>query len=63
MELEKISDKELKNRFISLWESIFLFECYGTHDLLELEVLAQELEKRGYEITEIRRPRIRKIRK
>ncbi|MEM1589926.1 MAG: hypothetical protein QW175_05865 [Candidatus Bathyarchaeia archaeon] len=59
-ELEKIPDRELKNRFISLWHSIFVSECYGTSDLLELEVLAYELERRGYEISETRKPLIRK---
>jgi hypothetical protein len=62
MELEKIPDQELKNRFISLWENIFEFECYGIHDLIELEAIAQELERRGYEVTETRKPRIRKSR-
>jgi hypothetical protein len=60
MELEKLSDRELKNRFISLWQNVYEFECFGSHDLIELEVIAQELERRGYEITEVRKPRIRK---
>jgi hypothetical protein len=55
-----MSDEELKRRFISLWQSVYEFECYGSHDLIELEVIAQELERRGYEITEVRKPRIRK---
>jgi hypothetical protein len=64
MELEKLSDRELKNRFISLWQNIFEYECYShPHDLIELELIAQELERRGYEITEVRKPRIRKTSK
>ncbi|MEM2385773.1 MAG: hypothetical protein QXO67_02215 [Candidatus Bathyarchaeia archaeon] len=58
-ELEKIPDRELKNRFISLWHSIFDYECYGISDLLELQALADELERRGY-ISETRKPLIRK---
>jgi hypothetical protein len=60
MSLSEMSDEELKRRFISLWQSVYEFECYGSHDLIELEVIAQELERRGYEITEVRKPRIRK---
>jgi hypothetical protein len=60
MELEKLSDRELKRRFISLWQSVYEFECYGVHDLIELEATAQELERRGYEITEVRKPKIQK---
>jgi hypothetical protein len=59
-ELEKISDKELKNRYISLWENIYEFDCYGTHDLVELEALASELKRRGYDVGERRKPVIRK---
>jgi hypothetical protein len=60
MELEKLSDRELKRRFISLWQSVYEFECYSVHDLIELEATAQELERRGYEITEVRKPKIQK---
>ena len=60
MSLSEMSDEELKRRFISLWQSVYEFECFGSHDLIELEVIAQELERRGYEITEVRKPRIRK---
>lgn len=57
--LRKLSDKELKEHFISLWESIYLVECFSSRDLIELELTARELERRGYEITE-GTPRIRK---
>ena len=59
--LEKMSDEELKRRYIGLWESVNVFECFSSKDLIELEVIAQELEKRGYEVTETRKPRIRRI--
>jgi hypothetical protein len=62
MSLENIPDKELKKRFIALWEAIYVSECYGGHDVVELIALANELERRGYEVTEVSRPRIRKIR-
>jgi len=56
-----MSDEELKNRYISLWESVFVVECFSSRDLMELEAIAQELEKRGYEVTETKKPRIRRI--
>ena len=59
--LEKMSDEELKNRYISLWESVFVVKCFSSRDLIELEAIAQELEKRGYEVTETKKPRIRRI--
>jgi len=61
MSLSEMSDEELKNRYISLWESIFVVECYGSRDLIDMEAIAQELERRGYQVTESRKPRIRKI--
>jgi hypothetical protein len=61
MSLREMSDEELKNRYISLWESVYVLECYSSRDLIELEAIAQELERRGYEVTESRKPRIRKI--
>jgi hypothetical protein len=60
--LGEMSDEELKSRYISLWESVFVVECFGSKDLIELEAIAQELERRGYEVTESRKPRIRRIR-
>jgi hypothetical protein len=62
MSLSEMSDEELKRRYVSLWESVFVVECFGSKDLLELEAIAQELENRGYEVTETRKPRIRKVR-
>jgi len=61
--LKKQTDEQLKKHYMSLWESIFVIECFGSKDLIELELTAQELERRGYEITEVRKPRIRKVRK
>jgi len=62
MSLEKMTDKQLKDRYISLWESINVIECFGSRDVLECEMIARELEKRGYEVSEARKPRIRKVR-
>jgi hypothetical protein len=59
--LENIPDEELKKRFISLWECIYVHECYGGHDVVELIALANELERRGYEVTEVSKPRIRRV--
>lgn len=59
--LEEMTDEELKRQFISLYESIYVSECFGSRDVLELEMIARELERRGYEITE--EPKIRKVRK
>jgi|GEM_PF-3904202 len=58
-----MSDEELKNRYLALWDAIHVADCFGSRDLIEMEAIAQELEKRGYEVTEVCKPRIRKVRK
>ena len=50
VELNSMSDRELKQRLMRLYESIFLFDCFGVRDLLEFEAVRRELERRGYEV-------------
>ena len=50
--LEEMTVKELKQRYISLYESIHVVECFNTYDLLELEAIEQELNRRGYHVAE-----------
>jgi hypothetical protein len=43
------SDKELKDLYHGLYESVYVSESSGTHDVVELEAVTAELVKRGYE--------------
>ena len=47
-----MSDEELINRYISLYESVNIVECFGSRDVTELYVVEGELLKRGYEFRE-----------
>jgi len=48
------TDKQLKACAQGLWCSIYQSECYGTHDLMELDAVQAELEKRGFEFREVK---------
>ena len=50
--IKKLSDKKLKDHAISLYEAIYIAECYGSKDIVELDLLCAELQNRGYSITE-----------
>jgi hypothetical protein len=56
-----MSDEELKQELLSLWESIFLSDCYGLNDLIRFLVVKDELERRGYKLMEKRILVIRKV--
>lgn len=47
MDLRKMSTRELKELAKSLYESIYVSECYGTENLVELEAVLEELRRRG----------------
>lgn len=49
-ELASTSDKELINRAQGLHDVIYVAECYGSKDMLRLDAIVRELEKRGYEV-------------
>lgn len=46
----KLSDAELIAMFKDFYESVHITDCFGTQDLIELNMLERELERRGYEI-------------
>ena len=49
-----MSDKELMVEAQSLYQSIYITDCFGTSDLIRLELTVRELEKRDYAIQEIK---------
>ena len=46
------SVEELQENYVDLWEMVERIECYGINDLMLKEMIAQELERRGYQIYE-----------
>jgi len=45
------STNKLKQEISSLYQSIYVTECFGLKDLVGCELIAHELEKRGIEVT------------
>lgn len=58
--LKKLTNKQLIKDVNALYEVIHVFECYGTKDLMWLELEMGELERRGYSIEEDKRLKIRR---
>lgn len=54
------SDKYLKDLFISCYDAIINLECFSSRDVQLLNMAEVELERRGYEISETSKPKIRK---
>jgi hypothetical protein len=50
MKLKEMTDEQLKNEYISYWETINVVECYGTRDLMWIDSVERELRRRGFEI-------------
>jgi len=50
--LSEMTDEELKDSYLSLYESIHIVECFGSRDIVELAAIEGELIKRGYVIRE-----------
>lgn len=50
MELKEKTDQQLIETYTALHGSIYGMECFGSHDLLELDATGAELERRGYTI-------------
>jgi hypothetical protein len=46
------SDKELIGHAQSLYDSIYNVECFGTKDLIALDLIENELVRRGYSLDE-----------
>lgn len=51
-ELSEMSDEELIKRFESLYQAVYIVECFGSRDVMELMTVEEELRKRGYTIQE-----------
>ena len=51
-ELKALTDEELIARTKSLHELIYITDCYGTQDILQLKFMYTELKRRGYEVVE-----------
>jgi hypothetical protein len=47
-----MSDNQLIGEALALYDSIYVTECYGVKDMLYLESITRELEKRGYTAVE-----------
>ena len=47
-----MSDEELIERFESLYQTIYIVECFGSKDVQELIEVEAELRKRGYTFQE-----------
>ena len=54
-ELENQSNGELMADARALYESIYVTGCFGRKDTLLLELAYRELERRGYDIREVKR--------
>ena len=50
MNLKEQTSKELKRMFRSLYDTIYVVECYGVNDMLLLNAIGEELEYRGIDI-------------
>jgi len=50
--LKEMSDEELKERYLSLYECIFIVECFGSRDCLEFYAIENELVDRGFTFQE-----------
>lgn len=59
--MEKMSDRELRKRYLSLFQSIYVSQCYSSSDVVEFIQVEDELLRRGYTVRE-GMPRIRKTR-
>jgi|WetSurMetagenome_2_1015567.scaffolds.fasta_scaffold14813_7 hypothetical protein len=52
MSEQNISDRELIRRYREMYSLVYVSECYGVSDLVEMGKLAKILIERGYEVSE-----------
>ena len=50
--ISEMSDKDLIERFKSLWFAIHIAECYSNDEVIELMRVEEELDSRGYMIVD-----------
>ena len=48
-DIKEMTDKELIDLYQSLYEGVYVFECYGVKDYQRM-LAAEELRRRGYKI-------------
>ena len=51
MTYNEMTDEQLISEYRGLYQAIYEIECYGSHDIMNLDNLASELMSRGYTIT------------
>ena len=49
-DIRQMSDQELINLYQSLYEGVYVFECYGPRDYQLMLAAEEELRGRGYKI-------------
>ena len=49
-DIKEMTDKELIDLYQSLYEGIYVLECYGPRDYQLMLAAEAELERRGYKI-------------
>ncbi len=49
-DIRQMSDQELINLYQSLYEGVYVFECYGPRDYQLMLAAEEELRRRGYKI-------------
>lgn len=50
MTLKKLTDKQLIEDLQGLHEAIYEADCFGTHDMINYELIVNELHRRGIDI-------------
>jgi len=48
--IREMSDQELIDLYQSLYEAVYVFECYGVRDYQLMLAAEEELKRRGYKI-------------
>jgi len=49
-DIKEMTDKELIDLYQSLYEGVYVLECYGPRDYQRMLAAEAELERRGYKI-------------
>jgi len=49
-DIKQMTDQELINLYQSLYEGVYVFECYGIKDYQLMIAAEEELKRRGYKI-------------
>lgn len=49
-DIQALSTQQLKAEFKSTYNTIYRYDCFGTSDMVYLDLLGQELYRRGIEV-------------